>query len=67
MTWMQRLKRVFAIDIETCGRCGGKLKVIASTEDPAVIGRILEHLDQARPEALSPLAPRAPPQGELPL
>jgi hypothetical protein len=29
MTWMQRLKRVFAIDIETCQRCGGPLKVIA--------------------------------------
>src|SRR5690606_8702294 len=26
MTWMQRLKRVFAIEIETCQRCGGKLE-----------------------------------------
>ncbi|HIE70192.1 MAG TPA: IS91 family transposase, partial [Planctomycetes bacterium] len=24
MTWMQRLKRVFAMDIETCPKCGGK-------------------------------------------
>jgi hypothetical protein len=23
MTWMQRLRRVFAIEIETCQRCGG--------------------------------------------
>ena len=23
MTWAQRLKRVFNIDIEVCGRCGG--------------------------------------------
>jgi hypothetical protein len=37
MTWAQRLKRVFAIDIETCRRCGGRLRVIASIEDPAVI------------------------------
>lgn len=29
-TWAQRLKRVFAIDIEKCEKCGGKLKVIAS-------------------------------------
>ena len=29
MSWMQRLKRVFAIDIETCPDCGGKLRVIA--------------------------------------
>ncbi len=59
-TWMQRLKRVFAIDIETCRRCGGRLKVIASIEEPEVIERILAHLDQAEPAA-TPFAPRAPP------
>jgi ribosomal protein S27E len=63
MTWAQRLKRVFAIDIQTCRRCGGSLKVIASIEDPAVIARILKHLRQ-RPEtepARPPFASRAPP------
>jgi hypothetical protein len=30
MTWAQRLKREFAIDVETCGECGGTVKVIAS-------------------------------------
>jgi hypothetical protein len=44
MTWMQRLKRVFAIDIETCPKCGGKLRVIACIEDPDVIATILEHI-----------------------
>jgi hypothetical protein len=44
LTWAQRLKRVFAIEIETCRRCGGRLRVIASIEDPAVIERILKHL-----------------------
>ena len=29
MTWAQRLKRVFNIDIETCSECGGAVKVIA--------------------------------------
>ena len=33
MTWAQRLKRVFKIDIETCEHCGGAVKVIASIED----------------------------------
>jgi hypothetical protein len=33
MSWAQRLKRVFAIDIETCPECGGKLRVIACTRD----------------------------------
>ena len=44
MTWAQRLRRVFAIDIESCRQCGGRLRVIASIETPAVIERILEHL-----------------------
>lgn len=44
MTWAQRLKRVFAIEVETCGECGGTVKVIASIEDPAVITTILDHL-----------------------
>ena len=29
MTWAQRLRRVFNIDIETCSECGGAVKVIA--------------------------------------
>jgi hypothetical protein len=37
MTWMQRLKRVFNIDIETCERCAGHVGIIASIEDPSVI------------------------------
>ena len=32
--WMQRLKRVFHIDIEHCGVCGGTLRVIACIETP---------------------------------
>ena len=65
MTWAQRLKRVFNIDIETCGDCGGAVKVIVCIEDPAVIQKILTHLkDKAAPEPLSllPLV-RAPPAG----
>jgi hypothetical protein len=59
MTWMQRLKRVFAIDIETCPNCGGKLTVIACIEDPDVIATILEHIRTR--EAAEPSQPRAPP------
>jgi len=68
MRWAQRLKRVFAIDIETCRHCGGKLRVIASIEDPALIERILAHLEQppADDPPHSPFTPRAPPQ-PLPL
>jgi hypothetical protein len=65
LTWAQRLKRVFAIDIEVCRRCGGQLKVIASIEDPPVIDRILEHLGCNSETADSANPSRAPPQGDL--
>ena len=45
MTWAQRLKRVFSIDIETCPACGGAVRIIACIEDPVVIEKILTHLD----------------------
>jgi len=65
MRWAARLKRVFAIEIERCQRCGGTLRVIASIEDEGVIQRILAHLGRAD-ESLDRSHPsRAPPQGEL--
>ena len=48
MSWAQRLKRVFAIDIETCRQCGGHLRVIASIEAPAVIGPVSARPDRLR-------------------
>ena len=70
MTWVQRLKRVFNIDIEVCSRCGGSLKVIACIEDQDVINRILAHLREKEQDIptlplLTP-TPRAPPEA-LPL
>jgi hypothetical protein len=65
MTWAQRLKRVFNIDIETCSVCGGATKVIACIEDPVVIKQILNHLEH-KAEASKPRAlpeSRAPPVG----
>ena len=67
MTWAQRLKRVFNIDIEVCRQCGGPVKVIASIEDPDVIKKILEHLKKKddTQEAVQRPDARAPPQGRL--
>ena len=59
MTRMRRPKCVFAIDIETCPKCGGKLRVIARIENPDVIATILEHV-RAREAAIT-ANPRAPP------
>jgi hypothetical protein len=60
MTWAQRLKRVFAIEIEKCEKCGGKVKIIACIEDSEVIEKILKHLglDEA-----SQTRNRSPPTG----
>jgi hypothetical protein len=60
MTWAQRLRRVFAIDIEKCERRGGRVKIVASIEDPAVIEKIQKNhgLDEA-----SQTRNRSPPAG----
>lgn len=67
MSWAQRLKRVFNIDIEICQACGGAVRVIASIEDPAVIKQILDHLkNKEEQETEKPLLlpeSRAPPAG----
>ena len=41
MTWAQRLKRVFHIDIETCPACGGQVRIIVCIEDPVVMPKAL--------------------------
>jgi len=52
LTWAQRLKRVFNIDITLCPRCGGTLRVIADITDPDVIQTILDQV-AARPPPVS--------------
>jgi hypothetical protein len=64
MSWAARLQRVFRVEIDRCARCGGRLEIIASIEQPAVIARILAHLQHrsAEPSQVElPLGARAPP------
>jgi hypothetical protein len=57
---MELLRRTFAIDLETCERCGGRTKIIALVKNPEGIARFLRHLGvPTEPPALSPA--RAPP------
>jgi hypothetical protein len=64
MSGARWLKRVFAIEIDTCQCCGGTLRFIASIEQPEVIAKILARLERTappqpkRPEV--PLGARAP-------
>ncbi len=49
LTWAQRLKRVFNIDITLCPICGGTMRVIADITDPDIIQKILDHLEPQPP------------------
>jgi hypothetical protein len=61
--WARLLARVFNIDVETCIKCGGKMKIIAAIEDPKVIRKILEHMGlSTKPPPLYPA--RGPPKAQ---
>jgi hypothetical protein len=53
--WAELVYRIYEVDPLTCPRCGGKMKLLAFIIDPAVIRRILDHLEHKAP-------PRAPPE-----
>jgi hypothetical protein len=65
LNWARRLRRVFGI--EQCARCGGRLKVLASIEEPELIERILAHRRERGEEAAptAALGARASPQASL--
>jgi len=43
-SWAALMHRAFAIDVLACAHCGGRLRLIATLHDPAVIRKILAHL-----------------------
>jgi hypothetical protein len=58
MSWMARLKRLFAVDLRRCPHCGGQLQVIGAITDPGVIARILKHMGlDGRLQARAPPSP----------
>ncbi len=42
--WADLMRRAFEADVLACPRCGGRMRVLATIDDPAVIHRILTHL-----------------------
>ena len=55
------MRRIFAIDVLACAGCGGRLRFLATIEDPPIVTKILAHL--GLPTELPALAPaRSPPQ-----
>jgi Putative transposase len=60
--WADLMRRAFEIDVLECPRCGGRMTLIATIDDPAVIRKILAHLGLSteRPDA----RPARPPPGD---
>ena len=63
-TWPALLHRVFALDALACPRCGARLRVIATVQDPRVVQAILAPL--ARSGAPAPPGPAPPAPAALP-
>jgi len=57
--WADLLRRTFAIDVLVCPECGGRLRLLATIDDSAVIEKILRHLG-LRVEPPAPAPARAP-------
>ena len=49
MTWAERVRRVFRIDITTCPEGCGRLRWIADVTEPSVIRKILLHVQSRAP------------------
>jgi len=62
-SWAQLMRRSFGFDVLACSRCGGRLRLVATIDQRAVVDRILRHL--GLPTDLPvPRPARAPPLGE---
>ena len=44
--WAELLRLVFQVDVEVCARCGGEARILGFVTEPAVIRRILAHLER---------------------
>jgi hypothetical protein len=57
--WADLMRRIFSIDVLACAGCGGRLRFIATIEDPATVTKILAHL--GLPTERPVLTPARPP------
>ena len=67
--WSDLMRRSMGIDVLVCPRCGGRIRLIALIDDPAVIRQVLRHLGLPTevPEALPARAPPVRFLGDAPL
>jgi hypothetical protein len=64
LSWAALMHRAFSIDVLACPQCRGRLRLIATLHDPAVIRNFLAHLGMA-PSGPSP-GPAHPSLAALP-
>ena len=43
--WAEMIRKVYEVDPIICPRCGGRMKVVAFLTEPAVVDRIIRHLE----------------------
>ena len=43
--WAEMIRKVYEVDPLVCPRCGGRMRVVAFLTEPAVIDRIIRHLE----------------------
>jgi hypothetical protein len=69
-TWAALMRRAFDLDVLRCPRCAGRMELIATVDDPAVIHRILAPLGlpgaREGPEPAFSLSPPRDDQPTLP-
>jgi hypothetical protein len=45
--WAQLLRRTFGLDVETCPRCGGRMRLLALITEPPEVARFLRHVGES--------------------
>jgi hypothetical protein len=67
ISWARLLKRIFGIDVTTCPKCNGQIRIIAAIEEPKVIKKILDHmgLPSTAPRMHPARGPPASDQGDM--
>jgi len=59
-SWAELMRRAFEADVLACPKCGGRMILLATIDDPTVIHRILTHLGLSLDNG-DPSPGRAPP------
>ena len=62
-SWARLMQRAFEIDVLACPRCGGRLRLIATVEDPRAIREVLDAL-ACSTEAMDRAPPPRRPSGD---